>query len=89
MKDPDTKELFTKMFICVRYVDPYIHMQDVLIAAYLYCKDNYNGEHSAYYKMMCQIDFDYKGTDEQLADDFPHAMYALELLERNFKPNTI
>lgn len=88
MQDPDTKELFTKMFMCVRYIDPYINMQDVLIAAYLYCKDNYNGEHSAYYKMMCQINFNYKGTDKQMIEDFPDAICALDILERNFKPIT-
>jgi hypothetical protein len=80
MKNP----LFIEMVKCIQSIDPYIHMDDMKIAAYLFCKDSYQGEHSEYYKLMCEIDFHYSCNEDMLADSFPDALCAYDILSVHF-----
>ena len=77
-------QLLAAMVHCVMKYAPYTEMDDIKIAAYVYCSDNYKGEHSDHYKLMCEIDLNYHCTEEELFDLFPNALLAYDILSVHF-----
>jgi hypothetical protein len=77
------KDKIKSMIDLIKTENDEISYDDMLIGIYLYCKDNYAGEHSDYYKIMCEIDFNYKGSDENLPKDFPDAFLTYDILMNN------
>lgn len=78
-------QLLAAMVRCIKKYDPYIEMDDIKIGAYVYCSNNYIGEHSDYYKLMCEIDLNYYCSDDELFKDFQNALCAYDILTCHFK----
>jgi len=77
-------QLLAAMVHCVMKYAPYTEMDDIKIAAYVYCNDNYKGEYSDYYKLMCEIDLRYHCTEDELFESFPNALLSYDILSVHF-----
>lgn len=64
------------MFKLIKRLEPEISDDDIKIGIYLYCAESYSGEHSELYKIMCEIDFKYSCTFEELENEYIDAMQA-------------
>lgn len=78
------KDLMKQYSDIIKEKLPMIYDDEILIAIYFFCEENYAGQFDLKYEIMCNICIEYSGSKEKFLEDFPAAIDAIEILENHF-----